>query len=146
MPGTISEMIDTLPATLKELAGDMSAVALKANLVDGLKTRDEVNDLLVERQGGKKGKDSLRTIDYRDYLAGSPASAAKGKFIAVVTLEGEIRDGNSGFGGVGQPRGECRGKRNDPPRAGACPQRRQTRRCEHGGYGRKRRLLGVPGL
>lgn len=101
MPGTISEMIDTLPATLKELAGDMSAVALKANLVDGLKTRDEVNDLLVERQGGKKGKDSLRTIDYRDYLAGSPASAAKGKFIAVVTLEGEIRDGNSGFGGVG---------------------------------------------
>lgn len=101
MPGTISEMIDTLPATLKELAGDMSAVALKANLVDGLKTRDEVNDLLVERQGGKKGKDRLRTIDYRDYLAGSPSSAAKGKFIAVVTLEGEIRDGNSGFGGVG---------------------------------------------
>ena len=100
LPGAVASVIDSLPQLLRESAGDMSAVALKANLVDGLKTRDEVNDLLVERQGGKKGE-LPKTIDYRDYLASLSIPSVKGKYVAVVTLEGEIRDGDSGVAGVG---------------------------------------------
>lgn len=115
LPGTVAGVIDSLPQLLREARGDMSAVALKANLVDGLKTRDGVNDLLVERQGGKK-EDALKAIDYRDYLATLPAPATKGKYVAVVTLEGEIRDGESGVSGVGDRTmaSDIRSVRTDP--------------------------------
>lgn len=100
LPGAVSGVIESLPKLLKDSGGDLSAVALKANLVDGLKTRDEVNNLLLERQGGKKG-DLPKTIDYRDYLAALTETDTVGKYVAVVTLEGEIRDGESGVSGVG---------------------------------------------
>lgn len=100
LPGAIDSMIDSLPQLLKEAGGDLSAVALKANLVDSLKTRDEVNALLMQRQGAKADK-GPRFIDYRDYLATYDPAGGTGQYVAVLTLEGEIRDGSTGVSGIG---------------------------------------------
>lgn len=101
MPGAVQSYIDTLAEKLKAAAGDMSAVALNANLVDGVKSNDEVLDMLVERQGGVKGKDRLRTVDFLDYLDVRDNAPNKGNGIGVVTIEGEISDGSGSVGQVG---------------------------------------------
>ena len=68
MPGAIDRLIEQLPERLQEAGGDAGALALSNNLVDALRTDDEVNDLLLERQGGRLGVDRLRKIDYVDYV------------------------------------------------------------------------------
>ena len=101
LSASVQTYINTLPEALAESGGRMSQVALKANLVDGLRTNDEVQDLLIERQGGKPGEDKLKTIDYLDYVAARAEDAGSGKGIALITLEGEIKDGVGTLGEVG---------------------------------------------
>ena len=101
MPGAVGNLIDGFEAEVNRADGNMSQVALNANLVDGVRDADAVRDILLERQGGKKGKDALRRVDYLDYLASNPETNRTGKGIAVLTLEGDIRDGASALGMVG---------------------------------------------
>lgn len=102
MPGAIDRLIEQLPERLQEAGGDAGALALSNNLVDALRTDDEVNDLLLERQGGRLGVDRLRKIDYVDYvMVKGSEQMPGGKGVAVVTLEGDIRDGKSGSEHVG---------------------------------------------
>ncbi|HBC68846.1 MAG TPA: signal peptide peptidase SppA [Sutterella sp.] len=101
LPATVQNYINTLPEALAEAAGRMSQVALKANLVDGLRSNDEVLDLLIERQGGNPGKDKLKTVNYLDYLAARDEGEGKGVGIALITLEGDIKDGVGTLGEVG---------------------------------------------
>ena len=101
MPGAVGNLIDGFEAEVNRADGNMSQVALNANLVDGVRDADAVRDILLERQGGKKGVDALRRVDYLDYLASNPEANCTGKGIAVLTLEGDIRDGASALGMVG---------------------------------------------
>lgn len=102
MPGAIDRLIEQLPEKMQEAGGDAGALALGNNLVDALRTDDEVNDVLVERQGGRPGVDPLRKVDYVDYvMTRGIEQLSGGKGVAVVTLEGDIRDGKSGSGYVG---------------------------------------------
>ncbi len=101
MPGAVGNLIDGFEAEVNRADGNMSQVALNANLVDGVRDADAVRDILLERQGGKKGVDALRRVDYLDYLASNPETNRTGKGIAVLTLEGDIRDGASALGMVG---------------------------------------------
>ena len=101
MPGAVNALIEQYPQKLEKAEGDMSRVALHESLIDGVTTNDETIDMLVERQGGKKGKDALRTIDFLDYLAVRAKAPSGDKQIAVVTIEGEIKDGADGPGMTG---------------------------------------------
>ncbi len=101
MPGAVNALIAGYPEKLEKAEGDMSRVALNENLIDGVTTNDETLDMLVERQGGKKGVDTLRTIGFRDYLAVRAKPASSSKRIAVVTIEGEIKDGADAPGMTG---------------------------------------------
>ena len=101
MPGAITNLIEGFEGEVEQAAGDMSRVALNANLVDGVRDADAVREILLERQGGKPGKDALRTVDYLAYLASNPEEAKDAKGVAILTLEGEIRDGVSAIGMVG---------------------------------------------
>lgn len=99
--GAISRYIETLPARMSELRGDTAKLALEAKLVDGLKNRDEVRALLMER-GAKDDKGhSFRRVDFKQYLAHAKPKPVQGKRVAIVVAEGGIVDGSAKPGSVG---------------------------------------------
>ncbi len=100
MPGAVDKLIETYPAMLEKAGGDMSRVALDQSLVDSVQTLDEVQDLLRTRMGWKSAADE-KYVDYLSYLA-AEESAPSGKRIAVVTVEGEIKDGADAPGMTGE--------------------------------------------
>ena len=100
MPGAVSSLIQNFEKEVRRAQGDMSRVALNANLVDAVRGADEVWGLLQDRQGVKK-EEGLRFVDYLDYLDANPIKESGEKGIAVLTLEGDIRDGASGMGMIG---------------------------------------------
>lgn len=102
MPGAIDQLIASYPQRLKDAGGDMSQVAWSANLIDGVKTRDAVADLIAEREGRKAGQEPLLR-GYLSYLDSKDEELPKGpkSAVAVVTLEGDIVDGSSSVGSIG---------------------------------------------
>lgn len=100
IPGAVQKMIDDLPEALEKAQGNFSRVALNESLIDAITTEDEVRDMLLERQGKSKNS-RLETVDYLTYLAANPEEFAGGKSIAVITIEGEIKDGLDGPGMTG---------------------------------------------
>lgn len=100
MPGAVDKLIETYPAMLEKAGGDMSRVALDQSLVDSVQTLDEVQDLLRTRMGWKSAADE-KYVDYLSYLA-AEESTPSGKRIAVVTVEGEIKDGADAPGMTGE--------------------------------------------
>ncbi len=100
MPGAIDKMIATLPEKLEQARGDMSSVALNENLIDAVNTSDEMLETLCARLGVKKVSE-LNQIDYLTYLDAQKEETV-GKAVAVVTIEGEIKDGADGPGMTGE--------------------------------------------
>jgi protease-4 len=80
--------------------GDPAQLALQAKLVDGLKTRDQMRELLIERGARDAASKSFRQIGLGDYLARLPQDSGPAA-IAVVVAEGEIVDGSTGPGRIG---------------------------------------------
>jgi protease-4 len=99
-PGSIAKLIDALPGSLKAVGGDIARLTLEAKLVDGLKTRDELRKLLVERGAPDDDKKTFRQVSFNDYLAGVKRPKG-GDAIGVVVAEGEIVDGEAPPGRVG---------------------------------------------
>ncbi|MBT9491237.1 MAG: signal peptide peptidase SppA [Paucibacter sp.] len=99
--GSIAAGIEKLPETLAALGGDAAKMALQAKLIDGIKTRDEVRELLLAR-GSKddKGK-SFRRINLAEYQAYLKPTIEQGPAVGVVVAEGEIVDGVARPGRVG---------------------------------------------
>ena len=101
MPGAVDKMIAELPDRLEKAQGDMSRVALDENLIDGVLSGDEARNRVLE-QGSGKGKARLETIDYLTYLATNAQAPAANKSVAVLVIEGEIKDGVDGPGMTGE--------------------------------------------
>lgn len=100
MPGTVDKVIATYPELLEKSRGDMSRVALNQNLIDTVSTSDELLDILRTRMGSKAVAD-IKLLDYRQYLNAVDVKPDV-KRIAVVTIEGEIKDGGDGPGMTGE--------------------------------------------
>lgn len=99
MPGAVDKVIATYPELLEKAQGDMSRVALSQNLIDSVSTSDELMDILKTRLGSKSSSD-MGLFDYRKYLEAIDEDPV-GKRIAVVTIQGEIKDGGDGPGMTG---------------------------------------------
>ncbi|MBH9578452.1 signal peptide peptidase SppA [Inhella proteolytica] len=99
--GAVTTYIETLPARMTELKGDTAQLALQAKLVDGIKNRDEVRALLMERGAKDEKGHSFRRVDFKQYLAHAKEKPVHGKHVAVVVAEGEIVDGSANPGRVG---------------------------------------------
>ncbi|MCV2370298.1 signal peptide peptidase SppA [Roseateles oligotrophus] len=99
--GAVAGLIENLPETMLAVGGDTAKLALQAKLIDGVKTRDEVRDLLIER-GSKddKGK-SFRRVSLAEYQVFLKPKAEHGPAVGIVVAEGEIVDGSAGPGKVG---------------------------------------------
>jgi len=99
--GTLMAGINELPERLDAAGGSAAAMALKEKLVDGLKTRDEMRELLIKKGAAAEGGKTYRQIGMLDYLARQSQMPVFGDHVAVVVAEGEIVDGDAGPGRVG---------------------------------------------
>lgn len=97
--------IDTMPEGIAAAGGDLAKFALQQKLVDGLKTREEVEDLLADRGVADEDADGgFRNINLDGYLAQldlrrSPVDSRPQ--VAVVVASGEIAGGDLPAGRVG---------------------------------------------
>lgn len=101
----IEEVLNNLVEYTQENAGDLAALALDIGLVDGLVTREEMRDRIVEITG-KNGDDDAGypAAGLDDYLQqmrlldGGKASKAN---VAVIIAAGEILNGSQPAGTIG---------------------------------------------
>ncbi len=99
--GTITQYIDTLPEQATALKGDFAKMALQAKLIDGIKTRDEVRELLMKRGEKDEKGHSYRKVDFKGYLAQLKPELPAAQQIGVVVAEGGISDGSAAPGSIG---------------------------------------------
>ncbi len=97
--------IDQLPARLRAANGDIAKVAIQQRLVDGLKTREQVDELLIKRGVADDDADGgFRQVSLDGYLAHLDLAinaADRRPQVAVVVAEGEISGGEQPPGTVG---------------------------------------------
>ncbi|QIL19327.1 signal peptide peptidase SppA [Thermomonas sp. HDW16] len=104
-PAVLAANIDAMADQVAGANGDLAQLALKQKLVDGLKTREEVEDLLLE--GGtaddtaEGGFRQVALETYVQHLDGALSPADMRPQVAVVVAEGEIAGGESPPGKVG---------------------------------------------
>lgn len=98
--GAIVRGLAALPGSLQALDGDIARLAVQARLVDGLKTRDELRALLIQRGAEDTQAKTFRQIGWREYLS-RLKPAASGPAIGVVVAEGEIGEGDEPPGRIG---------------------------------------------
>ncbi|MDE2260071.1 MAG: S49 family peptidase, partial [Betaproteobacteria bacterium] len=98
--GSLNQNIDDLPQLMATEHGDASKLALSIRWVDGLKTRDQLKQLMIAKGAPDSEGKSFRQISFDDYLA-RQKSRKSGDAVAVVVAEGEIRDGQAQAGAVG---------------------------------------------
>jgi len=100
--GSIMQSIDTLPDQVKEVKGDLAQLALKDKFVDGLKSRDEIRQIMLKYGAKDEDTKSFRQIDYEDYLARiKPIINPSGDAVGVIVAEGEVSDGIAPAGSIG---------------------------------------------
>ncbi|MCD9027338.1 signal peptide peptidase SppA [Luteimonas sp. BDR2-5] len=104
-PATINADIAALPAGIAAARGDLAQYALDRKLVDGLKTREEVEALLTERGVADEDADGgFRQISMREFLAHvdpKTGPADRRDTVAVVVAEGGITGGQQPPGTIG---------------------------------------------
>ncbi|OFA05099.1 signal peptide peptidase SppA [Duganella sp. HH101] len=98
--GQVMKTINDLPAQVAAVNGDLAKLTLSAKLVDGLKTKDEVRDMMIKRGALDTEGKSFRQISFDDYLA-RVHTKFTGDAIGVIVAQGEISDGSTGPGAIG---------------------------------------------
>ncbi len=102
--GSIAKGIEALPQRLAAVQGDPAQLALQSRLVDGLKTRDQMRELLIAKGARDDDSHSFRQVSLGQYLAYVKDAGAPNKLqpgIGIVVAEGEIVDGEAGPGRIG---------------------------------------------
>ena len=105
-PASIAADIEQLPAGIAAVEGDLAQYALQHQLVDGLKTRQQMDDLLLERgvadvdaEGGFR---QVSLQGYLDHLDTALRMAADPRpQVAVVVAAGSITGGEQPPGTIG---------------------------------------------
>ncbi|HET7126072.1 MAG TPA: signal peptide peptidase SppA [Lysobacter sp.] len=104
-PAQLAADIDALPQGIEAVQGDLGEYAKQHKLVDGLKTQEQVENLMVERGVADDDADGgFRNIDLDDYLrrVDETLSAVDERpQVAVVVAEGEISGGQQPPGRIG---------------------------------------------
>jgi protease-4 len=98
--GAVMKTIDQFDTLLAEHGGDAAKLAHKAGWISGLKTRDELRQMLMDKGEKDEVNKTFRQVSFHNYLATVQPKLA-GDAVAVVVAEGEIVDGNAPAGRVG---------------------------------------------
>ncbi|HEY0503573.1 MAG TPA: signal peptide peptidase SppA [Lysobacter sp.] len=101
----LAQGIEQLPDGIAAAQGDIAKYALQQKLVDGLKTAEEVETLLIERGAADEDAEGgFRQVSYGSYLAhlnGALRPVDPRPQVAVVVAEGEIGGGEKPPGSIG---------------------------------------------
>lgn len=100
-PADISQYVETYADQLKADQGDAAKLAKQAGLVDRLASRQQMRDSLVKKVGRDPDTGQFKQIDVDDYLDATAPASPQGKHLALVTVEGDIVDGQSQPGSAG---------------------------------------------
>ena len=98
--GALMEGINNLPELLKKEGGDIAKMTLNLKLVDGLKTRDEMRQLMISKGSKDEQSKSFRQIGLEEYLSKQKPQVF-GDGVGVIIAAGEISDGNAPPGAIG---------------------------------------------
>jgi len=100
--GTIAQLIDALAQRLKAVNGDAAQLAVDTKLVDGLKTPDEMRDLMHGRAAAAGPEEGgFRQISMANYLLSLSAQENNASAVGIVVAEGDIIDGEAPQGVIG---------------------------------------------
>ncbi|MGN6512618.1 MAG: signal peptide peptidase SppA [Lysobacteraceae bacterium] len=104
-PQQLAADIDALPQGIEAAGGDLARYALQHKLVDGLKTEEQVDDLLAKRGvADDNADDGFREVGLDDYLKHVDSGLKRvdeRPAVAVVVAEGEIAGGKQPPGSIG---------------------------------------------
>ncbi|MBL8525286.1 MAG: signal peptide peptidase SppA [Betaproteobacteria bacterium] len=98
--GAINKGIEALPQSLIAVEGNAARLALESKQVDGLKTQDELRDLMIERGAKDEKNKTFRQVGFENYLS-TLRAPMMGDAVGVVVAEGGIDDGDAPPGKVG---------------------------------------------
>jgi protease IV len=100
--GTVDAVIADLPQRLTSAEGDIARLALKEKLVDGLKTRNQFREGLLQAGAPRSDEDSetFRQISLYSYVRRT-REAFGGDAVGVIIAQGEIVGGDAQQGRVG---------------------------------------------
>ncbi len=98
--GALAALVEGLPQKLEAAKGDGATLALAEKLVDGLKTRDEMQAMLIQAGAAEDGGKRLRSVGFGEYLV-RLQHGRREAVIGIVVAEGGIRDGDAPPGSVG---------------------------------------------
>lgn len=98
--GAIMESINNLPDMLKAANGSVAQFAVNAKLIDGLKSRDELRQMMLGLGAKDEQTKSFKQVSFDDYLQ-AQNHFSFGPAVAVIVAEGEISEGNASPGAIG---------------------------------------------
>jgi len=98
--GHVMKIIDDLPALFDKAGGNLGKFSLESKLVDGLKTRDEIRQMMIDRGARDAQGKSFRQVAFEEYL-GRVRPKLMGDAVGVVMAVGEISDGIAPAGQIG---------------------------------------------
>ena len=101
-PGTVDAVIGDLPQRLAAADGDIARLALNEKLVDGLMTRSQFRERLLQSGAPRSDEDSetFRQISLYSYVRRVPQPIG-GDAVGVIVAQGEITGGDAQQGRVG---------------------------------------------
>ena len=101
----VNNYINNIDINLKAVDGDAARMALNFGLVDGLKTRDEVQNELIQLVGEEENAGSYRNVSFENYaeiaLPRIRRIRPEQNHVAVIVAEGIILDGTQPAGRIG---------------------------------------------
>ncbi|MBR7801302.1 signal peptide peptidase SppA [Undibacterium fentianense] len=98
--GSIMNSINNLPEMLKSANGSVAQFAVNAKLIDGLKSRDELRQMMLGLGAKDPQTKSFKQVNFDDYLQ-AQNHFSFGPAVAVIVAEGEISEGNAPPGAIG---------------------------------------------
>lgn len=104
-PDLISDYINNFPSNLKAAEGDAARMALKFGLVDGLKTKDEIQSELIQLVGEDETEGQYKNVRFGEYaqiaLSRIRQIRSDQDRVAIIVAEGIIMDGSQPAGRIG---------------------------------------------
>jgi len=104
-PGAIATYVNTLSTTVAAAGGNAAEVALRAGLITGIKSSQDVERRLIDLVGEDDSNGSFQSVSAHDYVriahAEKKLHADGKKHIGVIVASGEILDGDQPPGTIG---------------------------------------------
>lgn len=106
-PQDVNRYVNDMDQLLAEKGGDSAEVALAAGLVNGLKSRDEINQYLIDVVGSSNDEGSFSGIDFEKYIwlraheLTNSKSKTSNEVVGVLVAAGNIVNGKQPPGTIG---------------------------------------------